>query len=113
MTHAKSHSHRRNGVLPKELTHNLDTLQDSFGRLKADVVNLVQDAAGVGREGAGVIKDRAVSAFDEVGERIHQLRDRGAEAVEDVESRIEENPLMAAGIAFGAGFILAKLWHHR
>jgi|HubBroStandDraft_1064217.scaffolds.fasta_scaffold197735_2 ElaB/YqjD/DUF883 family membrane-anchored ribosome-binding protein len=114
MTHSKSHaSSRRNGILPRELSHNLDTLQDSFGRLKEDVVTLVQDAAGVGREGAGVIKDRAVSAFEEVGHKIDQLRDRGSQAVEDVESRIENNPLMAAGIAFGAGFILAKLWRHR
>ena len=112
MTHAKSHS-RRNGILPKELTHNLDTLQDSFGRLKQDVVGLVQDAAGVGREGAGVIKDRAVSAFEEVGHKIEQLRERGAEAVENVESRIESNPLLATGIAFGAGFIFAKLWERR
>lgn len=114
MTHGKSHaSSRRNGILPKELSHNLDTLQDSFGRLKEDVVTLVQDAAGAGREGAGVIKDRAVSAFEEVGHKIEQLRDRGAQAVEDVENRIESNPLMATGIAFGAGFILAKLMERR
>jgi ElaB/YqjD/DUF883 family membrane-anchored ribosome-binding protein len=113
MTHTKSQTHRRNGVIPKELSHNLDTLQESFGRLKQDVVSLVHDAAGMGREGADVIKERAASAFDEVGNKIHQLRDRGSQAVEDVENRIVENPLMATGIAFGAGFILAKLWSRR
>ncbi len=113
MTHSKSHTSRRNGILPRELSHNLDTLQESFGKLKEDVVTLVQDATGVGREGAGVIKDRAVSAFEDVSHKIEQLRDRGSQAVENVESRIESNPLMATGIAFGAGFIIAKLLDRR
>jgi len=96
-----------------QMSDDFEHLKSSFGQLRSDVVELLTQAVGVGRTGAYMARNGANSAVDAVKERLSDLKDRGAERVADVEHRIEENPLTSALIAFGVGFILAKILTRR
>ena len=58
-------------------------------------------------------RDSASDAMENLKSKLNDLKDRGADQVAGVGKKIEENPMAAAMIAFGAGFILAKLMRRR
>ena len=95
------------------VSQELDNLKSSFGQLRQDVSNLLSEAFGLGRTGAGIARDGANTAVESLKSRMSDLKDRGAEQVASVEHRIEENPLTSALIAFGIGFVLAKILTRR
>jgi len=59
--------------------------------------------------------DGTVNLADEARERVAQLEDRVVHAVEErldsLGKLIQKHPLLAVGIGFGAGYILARLLH--
>ena len=70
-------------------------------------------AEGAGKSGAfvakDVAKDHAVAAVEGIKHKIGDLKDKGVHTAQDFESTLSEHPLTTALIAFGAGFIIARL----
>lgn len=91
----------------------LESLKGSFGQLRHDVMDLLGHAFGIGREGADAAKEGAAEAVDALKSRLKDLKSRGADSLSAVESKIEENPIPAALIAFGVGYVIAKLMTRR
>lgn len=95
------------------LHHDLESLKKSFGQMREDVTKLLGYVLETGKDGAGVVKARASSALDDVKDCVGEFKDRGAESVEQLGKKIEENPLASTAIAFGIGFVLARLLSKR
>lgn len=102
---------------------DIGELRNSFSQLKEDVQRMFDDVVGTGRAGARVVgdhanqalgtaKDQAQHAYDEARKRARDLKNRGADQVDMIGERIADNPLAAAAIAFGVGFIVSK-WMSR
>jgi ElaB/YqjD/DUF883 family membrane-anchored ribosome-binding protein len=101
-------------VDPKDnFAADIESLKNSFSQLRSDLTNLVGNALGASKSGAGVVRERAAhvaaNAVDGLKNRFSDLKDKGAVGAEAVEEKIVENPIASALIAFGAGFILAKM----
>jgi len=99
-----------------ETTHmaeELESLKKGFDQLRADVIDLFTHAFGVGRSGAEMARESAADAIENLKCRFNALRSRGADSMANVEHKIEENPMTSAMIAFGVGFILARMMHRR
>jgi len=104
MTEADPNAHMRD-----EMEH----LKDSFNKLRNDVADLFSHALGFGRGGAEAARGLGMDAMETVKSRFNDLKSRGTDQMHMFEDRITQNPLRSAMIAFGAGFILAKLMRHR
>lgn len=85
---------------------DVDNLKHDFTQLRADVVSLFSHAFDVGKSGVGAIETGAADAMENLKDRMASLRRRG-------ERKIEEHPFSSAMIAFGIGFLVAKLLHRR
>jgi ElaB/YqjD/DUF883 family membrane-anchored ribosome-binding protein len=95
------------------LSRDLDGLKNSFAQMREDVTKLLEHALDTGKHGAGVVKDRASSAVSDVKDCLGEFKDRGVDSIEQIGQKIGENPLASTAIAFGIGFILAKLLSKR
>jgi ElaB/YqjD/DUF883 family membrane-anchored ribosome-binding protein len=91
------------------MNSELDGIKTSFSQLRNDVVELFSHAFGLGRSGIDTAKEGATDAVENLKSRLTDLRERGMDQVQTVRGKIEENPMPAALIAFGVGFVLAKL----
>jgi ElaB/YqjD/DUF883 family membrane-anchored ribosome-binding protein len=100
-----------------KMSSDFDNLKQSFNQLRTDVMTLMRDALGVGKTGASSLGGSAQaavgSAVSGLKERANRLRDLGADQMHSVEQKIEDNPMTSALIAFGVGFVLAKLLTRR
>lgn len=97
------------GADREQVNAELDGLKNSFAQLKHDMVDLFSRAFGLGRTSADAAKGQAADAMETLKHRLADLKERGSDQVAVVGKKIEENPLPSALIAFGVGFILAKL----
>ena len=95
------------------MTEDIESIKTGFAQLRRDVMDLLGSALGLGRHGAEAARDNAAGAVDALKSRLADLKDRGADGVSAVEKKIEDNPLPAALIAFGVGFVLAKFLSRR
>ncbi len=91
----------------------VDSLKESFGQLRSDVMDLLSHAFGIGRGGAEIAKDRASDAVQNLKGHISDLKSHGADGLTAIERKIEEKPLQSALIAFGVGYVLAKVLGRR
>jgi ElaB/YqjD/DUF883 family membrane-anchored ribosome-binding protein len=97
----------------ERVSEEMDNLKSSFVQLKKDVTEMVNNAVGVAKTGAESAKDGAAHVAGAVKDKLKDLKDRSAEHLHVVEEKIAENPLPAALIAFGVGFLIAKLFSSR
>lgn len=97
----------------EHMSEEMQNIHESFGQLRKDVMDLISHAFGLGRGGAEVAKDGAAHAVETLKERLAEMKDQGAESFSSLEHRIEEKPLQAALLAFGVGFILAKIFSRK
>jgi ElaB/YqjD/DUF883 family membrane-anchored ribosome-binding protein len=109
---SKTH-HRTPETNVDRMTGDVDDIKSSFVQLRSDVVELFNNAFGLGKHGVGAAKDGAADAMEVLKERLDELKGKGVKKFESVERSIEDNPLPAALIAFGVGFVIAKLFSRR
>jgi ElaB/YqjD/DUF883 family membrane-anchored ribosome-binding protein len=102
MSKTNEHATHTQHHMGDRFSSDVETLQKGFGQLREDVTKLLNNAVGTAKHGAGAIKERAADA-------VGDLKDRGSASLEQVGEKISEKPLLSAAIAFGAGFIAAKL----
>jgi ElaB/YqjD/DUF883 family membrane-anchored ribosome-binding protein len=90
-----------------------EQLKSGLSQLRADVVELFNHAFGLGRGGAEYARDSASDAMQNLKDKFADYRNRGADQVAEFSKKIEENPMTSAMIAFGVGFLVAKMMHRR
>jgi len=94
-----------------QMQDELQSLKDGFNKLRSDVAELFGHAFGFGRSGAEMARDYGADTMEGLKNRFYELRDRGTVQMHSLEKKVEENPMSSAMIAFGVGFILAKMMH--
>lgn len=91
----------------------LETLKADFTRLNQTVSDLAKDVKTlVGatlQEGGERARTGARDALDEVKGKMQEARVYGRKYAESTEEQIAQHPLSSVGIAFGIGFLLAKI----
>jgi ElaB/YqjD/DUF883 family membrane-anchored ribosome-binding protein len=95
------------------MQEELESLRGGFDKLRSDVAELFSHAFGFGRSSAEMAREYGADTMENLKHRFNDLRERGADRMHSVERKVEENPLSSAMIAFGVGFILAKMMHRR
>jgi ElaB/YqjD/DUF883 family membrane-anchored ribosome-binding protein len=92
------------------LRDDLNALRDDLRRLKADVANTARHGAA---QAAGKVGEAYDAAREKAGEAYDAAKDRASRAAKKVSGQIEDHPLAAVGIAFGAGLLLGVLLRSR
>jgi ElaB/YqjD/DUF883 family membrane-anchored ribosome-binding protein len=95
------------------MASEVDSLKHGFAQLRADVVDLFSHAFGAGKSGAEAIGGSATDAMESLKGKVAELKKRGTNTVESIGDKIGEHPISSTIIAFGIGFILAKLLRRR
>lgn len=95
------------------MSEDLESVKVSFQHLRTDVMELLSSAFGLGKTGAGFAKGEADHAVAAMKAKLTGLKDKGSEKVQSLEGKISENPIPAALIAFGIGFLIAKVLARR
>ncbi len=95
------------------VSEDMESVKQSFSQLRTDVMDLLSNAFGLGKSGAEFAKDGAESAVETLKTKLSDMKHKGAEGMESVEKKIGDNPLPAALIAFGVGFLVAKILTRR
>lgn len=88
---------------------DLEALRSSFTDLKTDLTKIIHDAVATGRESAHVVGGRASDAMSGVKDQASALKDKSSETLEALGDKIGENPVASTLVAFGVGFLIAKL----
>jgi ElaB/YqjD/DUF883 family membrane-anchored ribosome-binding protein len=78
-----------------------------------DVVDLFTHAFGFGRSSAFMARDSANDAMENLKHKLADLKSRSSDSLGELERKVEQNPISSALIAFGVGFVVAKMFHHR
>jgi ElaB/YqjD/DUF883 family membrane-anchored ribosome-binding protein len=81
-------------------------MKDDIADLTAVLRDLGARKVDEARDGA---EDELRARREQVREHLRSARARGRETVDDLGDTMGEHPLSTLGIAFGAGFIIAKL----
>jgi ElaB/YqjD/DUF883 family membrane-anchored ribosome-binding protein len=95
-------------------------LEQGWQNLRVDMTKIRSDLAGVaqamleaGRTEAGEAKARlqemAQQRLEGVRQALDSARQRGQNATDVIKQHVEEKPLMAVALAFGAGMLLGLL----
>lgn len=85
---------------------DIEALKRDFAALRKDMAALMSSMG----DAASAQKQRS---FKAAGEKVEQVKEKGAKIVRSVEGEIEARPLTSVGIAFGVGFLLGKLLDRR
>jgi ElaB/YqjD/DUF883 family membrane-anchored ribosome-binding protein len=81
---------------------DLEALKADLAALRDDLRSFVKHASQAAQSRAGEVRDRVVDAATQAGEKGREARDK-------VQTKIEDNPFMAVGIALGAGLLIGAL----
>jgi ElaB/YqjD/DUF883 family membrane-anchored ribosome-binding protein len=96
---------------------DLETLRADIATLRADVERLTGTLKNIGGAAVESARRRGTEAVErvktEAGHLAENVAAAGRTQVADLERRIKEQPLLAIGVAFGIGAILAKLLDRR
>ena len=106
MLRTNEHHSAMKEEMESRFSADLANLQNSFEQLRDDVAKLLSSAAHTAKSGVGSIKDHAAGA-------VSDLKERSSDSLDRVGKQISRNPLLSAGMAFGIGYILAKLFSRR
>ena len=97
----------------ERLSSDLNQLKSNFAQLKSDVSQIVGNALGAGktqaRGGVEAAKGQANMAVDRAREEYEHLKAKGNDQFEQLTDLISERPVASALVAFGVGFIVAKV----
>lgn len=96
---------------------DLETLKADIATLRADVERLTGTLKSIGGSAMDSARRRGAEAVErvktEAGAFAENVTATGKTQVADLERRIKEQPLLAVGVAFGIGAILARLFDRR
>lgn len=88
-------------------------LREDLAQLREDVSSLTQTLKDLGVQRTEDLKGSARAEYqrrrEQFREQVEGLRDRGRDALDEVEESIGEHPMSSLLAAFGLGFIIAKM----
>lgn len=97
----------------ESIRKEFNELKQDFSKLRADIADLLSAVKDAGMERAA---ESGASLNEELQKRRERLRSalqgarvRGEKTIDDIEEGIAEHPLSSLLMAFGLGFIVAKL----
>lgn len=95
------------------LQNELNTLKDDITKLRADMADLGTALKDVAADKARSTKSRLAEGAEEfsanVRERLEEARQKGHEAMDNLEEQIAGHPMGSIITAFGVGFIIASM----
>jgi ElaB/YqjD/DUF883 family membrane-anchored ribosome-binding protein len=91
----------------------MESLKQGLSKLRSDVAELFSHAFGFGRGGVDAARGYSNDAIEHIKDRFEDMRLRSAVQVHRFEEKVSKYPVRSAMIAFGVGFFLARLMHHR
>ena len=106
-------------ITPSRATRgeDMETLRADIATLRADVERLTGTLKSIGGSAMDSARRRGAEAVERVkagaGTLAENVAATGKTQVADLERRIKEQPLLAVGVAFGIGAILARLFDRR
>lgn len=93
---------------------DVETLKEDIERLRADVAELARTLRGVLKDRLDTTAgDEAAGAENEWAafrEKLEAARAGSEEAARELRKEVEAHPLASLGVAFGAGYLLARLF---
>ena len=89
---------------------DLEAVKEDLSRLRTDLRDLLRKLIETGKSETGVTKERVL---DEINEAFELTTERGKAAVQSLENKVQENPLISILLAFVIGFIFGKLFERR
>lgn len=97
----------------KDLNDEIRQLRSDFSTLQNDVAELTSLLRDLGAErideSRTAAAERIQAARDRLRRQADKARSRGQETISDVEQAIGGHPLSSVTMAFGIGFLVAKL----
>jgi ElaB/YqjD/DUF883 family membrane-anchored ribosome-binding protein len=78
----------------------------AIGEVKTDLLQLKEDVMAAVRSAIAAARDGVYSGGEKVTEAYDAARERGAEAVENVEKSVSRHPLTSIAIAAGVGMLV-------
>jgi ElaB/YqjD/DUF883 family membrane-anchored ribosome-binding protein len=97
----------------KDLNAEIRKLQEDFSALQSDMANLTSLLRKRGEEHLDETRESALRGLRAGRERLRReartAQLRGREGIDDLEETIGSNPLGSVAMAFGVGFVIAKL----
>lgn len=97
----------------ERLAGDLQNIKSNFSQLKSDVGQIVSNAVGAGktsaRDGVEAARSQANAAVDRARGEYEHLKARGNDQIDQLGSLIAEKPVTSTLVAFGVGFLVAKI----
>ncbi len=88
------------------LREEIDRLREDVTVLRDNLTNLTKDAARAAKAGM-------FEAKSHLSDAAHTAADKGKQAAHAIEQKVEDNPLVSIGIAFGVGLLVGALLRGR
>lgn len=89
-----------------EMRQQMDSLRSDLNQLKGDMRQMLQMLVQTGKSEAVEMKDRVEG---QVRETAYAARDQGRQMIDNLETKIEQNPMTSVMTALGIGFIIGAL----
>lgn len=98
-------------------TSDMQALKDDLRSLRSDVSNLMESLKGAAsskaKELGSTLKETSGQLSTQVKDVWGTAREKGGEVASDLETRIQERPLMSVLVAFGVGLLLSRILNRR
>jgi len=88
-------------------------LREEVDRLRADVSALRENLSHLTKDAARAAKAGVYEAKTHLSDAAAAAADKGRQAAGALEQKVEENPLVSVGIAFGVGLLVGALLRAR
>jgi len=88
-------------------------LREEIERLRADVTTLRDNLSHLTKDAGRAAKAGVYEAKAHLSEAAHTATEKGKQAAHAIEQKVEDNPLISVGIAFGVGLLVGALLRGR
>jgi ElaB/YqjD/DUF883 family membrane-anchored ribosome-binding protein len=96
-----------------QLEQGWQNLRVDMNKIRSDLAGVAQALFDAGRTEAGEarvrLQEMAQHKLDSVRQALDSARQRGQNATDVIKQQVEEKPLLAVALAFGAGMLLGLL----
>ncbi len=100
-----------------QLEQGWQSLRVDLNKLRSDLADVAQALVEAGRaeavEARTRLQEMAQQRLDSVRQALDSARQRGQNTTDVIKQQVEEKPLMALAVAFGAGMLLGLLSRRR
>ena len=94
----------------RELKAQLESLRADMAALTRNLETVLEERqAGRQKAAAEGPEDEAVGDLEALQRKLEALRQSGSAAAERLAQEVENHPLLSLGMAFGAGYLLARI----